>query len=70
MRARDVRAIAFCALSAFGLFIAALLILDSYLIAVAVTGAWLAFALTRPRMLRVIRRMRGEPDWGGYFRND
>jgi hypothetical protein len=70
MRARDVRAIAFCAASAIGLLLAALLILDSYLVAVAMTGAWLAFILTRPRMQRVIRRMRGEPDWGGYFRND
>lgn len=69
MRARDVRAIAFCAVSAFGLFVAAFLILDSYLVALALTGAWLTFVLTRPRMQRVIRRMRGEPDWGGYFRD-
>jgi len=26
--------------------------------------------LTRPRMLRVYRRLRGEPDWGGYFKDD
>jgi hypothetical protein len=69
MRARDVRAITFCAVSAFGLFVALFLLFDSYLIAVALTGAWLAFAVTRPRMQRVIRRMRGEPDWGGYFRD-
>ena len=69
MRARDVRAIAFCAVSAFGLFVAAFLILDSSLVAVALTGAWLALVLTRPRMQRVLRRMRGEPDWGGYFKD-
>jgi hypothetical protein len=69
MRARDVRAIAFCAVSAFGLFIVVYLILGSYLAAVALTGAWLAFVLTRPRMQRVLRRMRGEPDWSGYFKD-
>ena len=69
MRARDVRAIAFCAMSAFGLFVVLFLALDSYLIALALTGAWVAFILTRPRMQRVFRRMRGEPDWSGYFRD-
>lgn len=67
MRARDVRAIAFCAVSGLALFVAAIVLLKSYLAAVALSGAYLAFVLTRPRMQRVFRRMRGEPDWGGYF---
>jgi hypothetical protein len=70
MRARDVRAIAFCAVTTVLLFAAAFLYLGDYLKALLITGAWAALILTRPRMLRVFRRMRGEPDWSGYYKND
>ncbi|WP_374469500.1 hypothetical protein [Phenylobacterium sp.] len=70
MRPRDVRAILFCAVTTLLLFVVSALIFHNWLVTLGLTGAWAAFVLTRPRMLRVMRRMRGEPDWSGYFRND
>ncbi|WP_309090911.1 hypothetical protein [Phenylobacterium sp.] len=70
MRARDVRAIIFCAATTLVLLAGSYLLLQSALISLALGGAWLAWLLTRPRMQRVIRRLRGEPDWNGYFKND
>ncbi|MCR5874449.1 hypothetical protein LRS10_09875 [Phenylobacterium sp. J426] len=70
MRARDVRALAFCAVTTLLLLAGSYLVFQSALISLALGGAWLAFVLTRPRLQRVIRRLRGEPDWNGYFRND
>lgn len=70
MRARDVRAIGFCVVSTLVLLAGALLMTHSFLISLALTGAYDAWLLTRPRMLRVFRRLRGEPDWSGYFDND
>jgi len=70
MRARDVRAIVFWAASTAALLVAALLLSRSLLVAAGLAVAWSAFVLTRPRMRRVMRRLRGEPDWSGYFDND
>ncbi|HEY8615172.1 hypothetical protein [Phenylobacterium sp.] len=70
MRARDLRAILFCAATTVLLFAVSGLAFRNWLVTLALTGAWAAFVLTRPRMLRVMRRLRGEPDWGGYFKND
>jgi hypothetical protein len=70
MRPRDARAIAFCVVTTLLLLVASFVLLRSFLISVAATGAYAALVLTRPRMIRVIRRLRGEPDWGGYFKND
>ncbi|MGA0606452.1 hypothetical protein ACO2Q0_10670 [Phenylobacterium sp. VNQ135] len=70
MRARDVRAILFCAVTTLILLIGSYVLLQSALISLALAAGWLAWLLTRPRMQRVIRRLRGEPDWNGYFRND
>ncbi|WP_041373657.1 hypothetical protein [Phenylobacterium zucineum] len=70
MRARDVRAILFLAATTFLLLAGSYVLLQSVLVSLALAGAWLAFLLTRPRMQRVIRRLRGEPDWNGYFKND
>ena len=70
MRARDVRAIAFCAITTVLLLVGAYLFLWDYLKAVLIAAAWAAFVCTRPRMLRVFRRLRGEPDWSGYYKND
>ena len=69
MRARDIRAIAFCAITTMAAFVVVLVLSHNYIAAVAATGAWMAFVLTRPRMQRLIRRLRGEPDWSGYFRD-
>jgi hypothetical protein len=70
MRPRDVRAIAFCAITILGLAALSFVFSQNYLVALGLTGAYAAFILTRPRMLRVYRRLRGEPDWGGYFKDD
>lgn len=70
MRSRDVRAIAFCAVTIILVLGLCALVTRSYLAAVGLAAAYAAVALTRPRMLRVFRRLRGGPDWGGYFKND
>jgi hypothetical protein len=70
MRARDVRAIAFWLTSSLVLLGLVYVLLRNPLAALAVTGAYNAWLLTRPRMIRVFRRLRGEPDWSGYFKND
>jgi hypothetical protein len=69
MRARDVRAISFCAVTGVVLAAGSGFLLHSPIAALALTAAWEAFVLTRPRMLRVFRRLRGDPDWSGYFDN-
>ena len=70
MRARDVRAIAFCSVTTVVLLAGTLLILNNYVVSLALTAAYAAFLLTRPRMQRVISRLRGDPDWSGYFSDD
>jgi hypothetical protein len=70
MRPRDLRAILFCAATTLVLLVASYLLVHSILVSLALTGAWDAWLLTRPRMVRVFRRLRGEPDWSGYFKND
>jgi len=70
MRPRDVRAIGFCAVTIVALAAVSFGITQNYLVALGLTLAYAAFVLTRPRMLRVYRRLRGEPDWGGYFKDD
>lgn len=70
MRARDVRAILFCVVTTAALFAVAFVFTRNYVASLGLTGAWAAWVLTRPRMIRVMRRLRGDPDWSGYFRND
>lgn len=69
MRPRDARALAFCAVTILGLAATTFALSQSYVVALGLAGAYGAFILTRPRMLRVYRRLRGEPDWGGYFKD-
>ena len=70
MRARDVRAISFCAGATAVLFGGSLALLHSLVASLALTVACDAWLLTRPRMLRVYRRLRGDPGWSGYFDNE
>lgn len=70
MRPRDARALTFCAVSILALAALSFALSQSYVVTLGLTGAYAAFILTRPRMLRVYRRLRGEPDWGGYFKDD
>ncbi|HEV2531235.1 hypothetical protein [Phenylobacterium sp.] len=68
MRARDVRAIAFWLTSSLVLLVGAYLVSRSVIASVALTGAYNAWLLTRPRMRRVVRRLRGETvDFSGYY---
>lgn len=69
MRPRDVRAIAFWIVSTLLLVAVTGLLLRSYVISLALAAAYNAWLLTRPRMIRVFRRLRGEPDWSGYYQN-
>jgi hypothetical protein len=70
MRGRDVRAIAFVGATSLLLLAATYLLSKSVIGSAALTAAWLAFALTRPRMRRVMRRLRGEDDgWTGYYQD-
>ncbi|HKR89343.1 MAG TPA: hypothetical protein VJS38_14325 [Phenylobacterium sp.] len=70
MRARDARAISFCGASMLALLVGSQVLIGNLLASLALTAAYGAFILTRPRMIRVWRRLRGEPDWSGYFDND
>jgi hypothetical protein len=67
MRARDVRAIAFCTITIAVVAACATVLLRSYLAGLALAAACAAWLLTRPRMVRVFRRLRGQPDWSGYY---
>lgn len=70
MRPRDVRAIIFCGASTLALLSGSQLLLHNVVFSLAVSAAYAAWVLTRPRMMRLYRRLRGEPDWSGYFDND
>ena len=71
LRPRDIRAITFCAVTIFAVFLVTAMLLPSLLGALAITIAYALFILTRPRMIRVMRRIRGvdEGNWSGYYRN-
>lgn len=70
MKQRDIRAIAFCAITISVVAVAAQLVLHQSLVSLALAGACAAWLLTRPRMIRVYRRMRGDTgwDWSNYYR--
>jgi hypothetical protein len=70
MRARDLRAIAFCAVTTLAVLAVCFLATKNYLASVGLAAAYAAVVFTRPRMLRVFRRLRGDPDWSGYYKND
>ena len=68
MRARDVRAIAFWLTSSLLILLGVYFAIRSVIAAVALTGAYNAWLLTRQRMRRVLRRMRGDTvDFSGYY---
>ncbi|WP_133255015.1 hypothetical protein [Phenylobacterium hankyongense] len=70
MRGRDVRAILFCVSTTVALVVVSYAAFHSFLATLALTAAYDVWLLTRPRMVRLFRRMRGDPDWSGYFKND
>jgi len=70
MRARDVRAIAFCVVSTLALAVVTHVLFESEIITLALTAAYSIWLITRPRMQRIFRRIRGGPDWSGYFHEE
>jgi hypothetical protein len=67
MRARDVRAIAFCTTAIAIVAAGALVLLQSYVASLGLGAACAVWLFTRPRMVRIFRRLRGAPDWSGYY---
>jgi len=70
MRGRDVRAILFCVATTILLFVVSFLLFHNFIVTLALVAGYDAWLLTRPRMQRVFRRLRGDADWSGYFKND
>ena len=71
MRARDKRAIAFCVVTTTVLCLGVGFVSDNWWAAAAATIAYAALILTRPRMIRVFQRIRGDDvdsHWQSYFR--
>ena len=69
MRSRDAHAILFWIATSIVLFLALEAVLHRWVLALIATAAYNAWLLSRPRMVRVFRRLRG---WrfersGGYF---
>jgi hypothetical protein len=60
MRARDVRAIGFWIASSVALLIVAIVLLGVGPATLAFVAAYNVWLLTRPRMVRVLRRLRGQ----------
>lgn len=68
MRARDVRAITFWIVSSLVLLLLVYIVSQSLIAAAALTVAYSVGLLTRPRMRRVLRRLRGETvDFSSYY---
>lgn len=71
MRGRDVRAIIFCVAVIAVVFGVSMALFHSWIGALALAAAAAAWVLTRPRMIRVFRRMTGRKvEQIDYFRND
>lgn len=70
MRRRDVRAIAFCSVTTIIVLVLSAVLTRNYFASLGLAAAYAAIVFTRPRMLRVFRRARGEPDWSGYYKNE
>jgi hypothetical protein len=68
LRPRDVRAIAFWIVTSLALLVVAYAFARSVIVAAALAAAYNCWLLTRPRMRRVFRRLRGETiDFSGYY---
>lgn len=70
MRLRDVRAIIFLFATSLALFGMSYLGTHNLIVGSALTAAYDVWLLTRPRMRRVIRRLRGETvDFTSYYQD-
>lgn len=69
MRRRDAQAIIFCAACVTAVFTVSFALSRSLVVSLPLTAACAAFVLTRPRIKRVRKRLRGAPDWSGYYKD-
>jgi hypothetical protein len=70
IKPRDARALAFCAVTIALVYLAVSRFFHNELASVAATGAYGCFILTRPRMIRVYRRLTGQRvERSSYYRN-
>ncbi len=70
MSARDIRALAFWLIGTAAILALAGRMLDRWPFAFALAAAFSAFVLTRPRMIRMLRRLCGQHlKRESYFRN-
>lgn len=70
LRPRDVRAILFWLATSLILLVATYLVSHGVIASAALVGAYNAWLLTRPRMRRVFKRLRGETvDFTSYFQD-
>ena len=68
MRARDLRALAFCVATTAAAGALVWVVTENLLLTAAATAACIALIWTRPRMRRVLRRVRGEEaGWSSYY---
>jgi hypothetical protein len=67
MRRRDARAIAFCIVTSLVVFFGSLLLFREIVASLVLVAAYAIFVFTRPRMRRIRSRLRGDPDWSGYY---
>jgi hypothetical protein len=69
MRSRDVHAILFWLATTITLILALQGAFHHWAFTAVAAAAYNAWLLSRPRMIRVFRRLRGErlERWGGYF---
>jgi hypothetical protein len=70
VRARDLRALSFCLISIPLLYAIAEAWSGDRLMSAAITAAYAAIILSRPRMIRVYRRLSGERiERSSYYKN-
>ncbi len=59
MRRRDLHALIFCGVTIPVLFVCTTVPFSSYLVGCCLTAAYAILLFTRPRMIRVVNRLRG-----------
>jgi hypothetical protein len=66
-----MRAIVFCVVTIAAVLAGGVVLLQAWMPAIALTAGYAAWLLTRARMIRVIRRLRGDTGWdfSGYYRD-
>lgn len=69
VRARDIRALAFCVFCVLVVFAVTLVVFDDWLRSAVATAAGSVLLLLHPRIARVRRRLLGGVSWEGYYKD-